>query len=389
MISQVAGEGVNALRRQLATMPLVDHHVHSVFTHQLDRSGFESALTEAPVGPAAPLTAFDSQLGFQVRRLSAPVLDLPAFADPETYLARRAELGVAEITTRLTRASGITDLLIDGGYGSERLFGDRDLAEMSGARVHTIVRLESVAEACITESVSGVSFVDSVSAALQATVGVAVGYKTVVAYRHGLAFDPAKPSIEDVIAAAELWHAEVRRTGIVRLEDATIIRHLIWWALERGAVVQFHTGFGDPDLVLARANPLMLQPLIERAASTGARFALLHCYPFEREAGYLCHAYSNVVMDVGLAVNYLGANAASVIRNSLDLAPFGSTLFSTDAWGLPELIHVGAELWRRAMADVLTEYIDSHGWPVDEAVRVAGMIGSANAERIYSLRTKA
>ena len=46
---------------------LVDHHCHSVVTDDLDRAGFERLLTEG-LRPAPGTSAFDSALGFSVRR---------------------------------------------------------------------------------------------------------------------------------------------------------------------------------------------------------------------------------------------------------------------------------------------------------------------------------
>jgi hypothetical protein len=58
-------------------------------------------------------------------------------------------------------------------------------------------------------------------------------------------------------------------------------------------------------------------------------------------------------------------------------------LFSSDAWGPAELHYLGAVLWRRAMASVLGEWVDSGDWSSVDAVRVAKMVGADNAKRVY------
>ena len=73
---------------------------------------------------------------------------------------------------------------------------------------------------------------------------------------------------------------------------------------------------------------------------------LLHCYPYHREAGYLAHCFEHVYADVGLAINYTGAQATQVIAESLELAPFHKALFSSDAWGAAELYSLGSILFR-------------------------------------------
>jgi hypothetical protein len=91
-----------------------------------------------------------------------------------------------------------------------------------------------------------------------------------------------------------------------------------------------------------------------------------------------------VFLDVGLTINYLGSNAVDAVRASLDLAPFNKVVFSSDAWGLPELVYLGALLWRDATFSVLDGYVQRDGWPVSEALRVAKLVASGNAKTLYS-----
>ncbi|HSV37798.1 MAG TPA: amidohydrolase family protein [Nocardioidaceae bacterium] len=361
---------------------LVDHHVHSLFDRDLSRAELEASITEARTPVGHPHTQFDSQLGFALRRHCAPVLGLPAFASAEEYVARRTELGFEEVSKRLLAAAGISDYCIDGGHRPHELMSTEAFEVLSGARVHEVLRLESAAEEAMANAASGHQFLDRLHAALGAARPVA--FKTVAAYRCGLDLDPAKPADDEVASAAEHWHDEVWHGAPLRLMDPVLIRHLMWWALEQGRPLQVHTGFGDPDLELRSADPALLQPIIARSEQSPGRIVLLHCYPFERSAGYLAHAYPHVYVDVGLATGYLGANAETFLRGAMDLAPFHKLLFSTDAFGLPELVYLGARVWRSAMTRLLTAYVDQEGWPVSEAVRIARMFGTDNARALYA-----
>ena len=65
---------------------------------------------------------------------------------------------------------------------------------------------------------------------------------------------------------------------------------------EYGKPIQFHTGLGDNDIRLIKANPAYMQNLIE--AYPKAKIILLHSsYPYTREAGYLTTVYDNVYLD--------------------------------------------------------------------------------------------
>jgi hypothetical protein len=132
-------------------------------------------------------------------------------------------------------------------------------------------------------------------------------------------------------------------------------------------------------------NPLYLRDFLFDAEAADVPVMLLHCYPYEREAGYLAQSFRSVYIDVGLAVNYLGARSAAVIANSLELAPFGRLLYSSDAWGPAELHYLGAALWRRGLRRVLGPWVDEGEWAVADAERVVEAIAHRNARRVYAL----
>ncbi|WP_127817737.1 amidohydrolase family protein [Microbacterium sp. CPCC 204701] len=371
------------LAAALKAMPLVDHHVHSVLKDPMAEAQLLDALTEAD-HPIDRQTTFDTQVGFAIRRYCAPVLGLAPFATPDEYLARREELGFEEVTRLLLSDAGIGTYLIDGGYNPQALLPVERMMELAGgARAEAIIRLETTAEAVMAASSSGADFVARLYPALEAAAVGAVGWKTVAAYRTGLDLDPAKPTDAELAEAVEAWFAAGSPGAPARLVDRAIVRHLIWWALERGDVVQVHAGFGNTNLHLPTANPAVMQRFVAATQHTGGRIVFLHCYPFLREAGYLAQVYPHVYLDAGLTINYLGANADAAVRETLDLAPFTKVLFSSDAWGAPELVQLGARLWRDATARVLSDYMSVHRWPLAEAIRVAELVAWRNAEALY------
>jgi predicted TIM-barrel fold metal-dependent hydrolase len=209
--------------------------------------------------------------------------------------------------------------------------------------------------------------------------------KSIIGYRFGLDFDPAPPTAAEVTEAAGRWLGDLEQGGSIRVTDPVLLRHLLWTGVERGLPVQVHTGFGDPDADLRRCNPLHLRAFLELAEPRGVPIMLLHCYPYHREAGALAQAYPHVYLDVGLALNHVGARASAVVAESLELAPFGKVLFSSDAFGPAELHYLGALQWRRATTATLSAWVASGDWSDADAVRVAGMIGADNARRVYRL----
>lgn len=86
--------------------------------------------------PRRPLqpgrNAFDSLLGLALRGWCAPVLGLPAHAEPVAYLERRAELGWQEAASLLLRASGTTEWFLDTGFDQNSLSITVDSLLVSG-----------------------------------------------------------------------------------------------------------------------------------------------------------------------------------------------------------------------------------------------------------------
>ncbi|MEY9873602.1 putative TIM-barrel fold metal-dependent hydrolase [Streptacidiphilus sp. MAP12-33] len=359
---------------------LVDQHCHSVVGSELGAAAFASLLTESDRPPAAGASPWDSALGLAVRRWCAPVLGLPEFAPVEAYLERRRELGVAEATRRLLRAAGLSACLVDTGLTEAAgvpLLPVEELGGVAHADVHEIVRIEWIAERATTPDVAAHTWAETVCAALRRAARHAVGLKSVVAYRCGLDLDPVRPSPAEVANAA----LEYLAAGAGRLEHPVLLRHLLWEAVDLGLPLQLHTGFGDPDLTLHRTDPSLLTEFVRAVEPFGTPLVLLHGWPYHRQAAWLAQAFPHVYCDLGLTLTHVGTGARRVLAETLELVPFHKLLFSTDAYGLPELYLVGAA----AFADALDAWL-AEALPVpDEAARVAALIGGGNARRLYKL----
>jgi predicted TIM-barrel fold metal-dependent hydrolase len=366
-------------------LPLLDHHCHGVVRTDLDRAGFESLASESDWPAPLGQTHLDSQAGIAIRAVCAPALDLPRHIDAATYLRRRAELGVDEVNRRLLRATGIRAYFVETGYRGSEVLTPQEIADVADAEARTVIRLERVAEELAETGVSANSFIRSYTEALAAVAADAVAVKTIIAYRYGLDFDPSRPSPREIAAAAAEWLYDCEQRGSVRLDHPVLLRAVLWVGVDLGKPIQFHVGYGDSDIVMHRCDPSKMTGFLRATRGSGVQVMLLHCYPYQREAGYLAHVYPHVWLDTGAAINYTGPNSLAVVRESLEVAPFGKVLFSTDAFGLPELYLCGARLWRRALRLLLDEWISSDWLSPADAQRFAANIASGNARLAYGL----
>ena len=368
-----------------AGLGLVDHHVHGVLTGEQDQDGIEALLSESSSPGPPGTTAFDSQLGFAVRRWCAPVLDLEPLAPATEYVRRRIELGNAEASRRLLTAARVGTWLVDTGYQSGAVTTVSELAQLSNTPGLEIARLESIAERLAGSGGGAGRFADELTAAVQQAAASTVGFKSIAAYRGGLDFDPARPRPAEVEAAAGRWLQQLESGGPARLEDQVLIRHGIWAALDTGLPLQLHTGYGDTDSRLHRADPALLHDFLLESEHTGAPVMLLHCYPYHRQAGALAALFPHVYMDVGEALNHVGARSAVVLAEALELTPFHKMLYSSDAFGLAELHYLGATGFRRDLAQLTGDLVAGGAWSASDAVRVSEMIAAGNAARVYRL----
>jgi len=347
-----------SLEEHLRTVRLVDHHVHGWFTEPGDRAAFEAALNEGATGPVT--SGLDLPVGVAVRRWCAPLLGLPALASADDYWEARSATPYDELVRTFLDAAGVDRWIVDTGLTPDLVTDPEPRSE--------ILRLELLMEQVLGES-------DPVGA-FRERLGVAdvVGAKTIAAYRCGLAIDWSRPHDADVAAHA-------RESG-PRVVDPVLVAFGVHEAAALGLPLQVHTGFGDRDLDLRTADPLHLLPLLR---SVGSPVLLLHCYPFHRHAGYLAQAVEHVSFDVGLAISHLGARSVELVAETMELAPFGKQLYSSDAYGLPELHYLGAVLWRRAMGEVLGAWVRRGDWSEADAIRVVDLVARENAVRVYGL----
>ncbi|KUO10042.1 amidohydrolase family protein [Streptomyces sp. DSM 15324] len=372
--------GAGPVHEELAALELVDHHCHGVTTGPLDRAGFESLLTEGESWPG--LSTFDTPAGVAVRRHCAPLLDLDRHAPTDTYLARRAALGPEEVNRRFLTAARTGVFCVDTGFAPLPLTPPAELARAGGGAAWEVVRLESLAESVAARGVDAGAYADAFRAAALEAVRLpgVVGVKSVAAYRTGFDLDPARPSDTEVTRAARRWLA---RGG--RLDEPVLVRHLLWTAVDLGLPLQLHTGFGDQDIRLHRADPAHLTDWLHLIAGT-IPVLLLHCWPYQRQAAYLAAVFEQVYLDVGLTLHHVGpVRARTVLEEALEITPFRKLLYSSDAYGVSEFYALGALAFRRGLGDLLQDRVDADELSLPDALRLARWAGADNARRVYRL----
>jgi predicted TIM-barrel fold metal-dependent hydrolase len=372
-----------ALLRAWEQEPAVDHHCHPLrrWPFQLTALELRAAFTEA-IDPRIPTEHVLQTAGYRaaLRRLGEALGCDPTEAG---ILEQRNRAEPAEYANRLLQRTNSGLLLLDYGFSAGDTFAPDEHARVVRVPQREIVRVETLAERLVADASDPREWLAAVRAALRRAVQAgAVGVKTICAYRAGLRLRPVDTD-QLGVAFTMLRHKSERHEPI-RLTGAAMCHALVFEAAAEccalGVPLQVHCGFGDPDEDLADASPLGLRPLLQDAQYAGLRLALLHCYPYHREAAYLCAVYPDVSMDLSLAIPMAGADGAQALKEALGLCPFSKLLYATDATRYPEVYLVAALAYRDALAAALAELFDTA-----TALDAGRQVLAANARRLYPL----
>jgi uncharacterized protein len=370
----------------LSAIPLIDGHCHSI-TARFQDSPVESFLrifTEATDGSLIAQHVPHSLIYRRaLRDLGA---HLECASTPEAILEVRRRR--SDYLTALCHDAGIRGLLVDSAYPP----GTLSLSQLQagfGCRVGEVVRLETLEEELLLTAPDFASFEDCFRGALHAAKRrSAVALKSIVAYRSGLAVQ--RVPVSEARQTFQQLKALVERQGRIRLAAKPLLDYCIGIALEEARrlelPVQFHTGFGDPDIDILTANPALLQPILTDPRHAGVPIIILHMgYPYVRESAFLASLYPDVCVDISLVVPLLRALVPHLLRELLALAPATKILYGSDGHSQPEMFWLGAQCGRWALNEVLGGWIEDGTVKEQEALDIAERICFRNALEVYRL----
>jgi predicted TIM-barrel fold metal-dependent hydrolase len=142
---------------------------------------------------------------------------------------------------------------------------------------------------------------------------------------------------------------------------------------------------GDTDVVFDKCNPSQLYELLTDRETWKTKIFLIHGgYPFSQEAAFFANALKNVYVDLSEMIPFASVvGAAEKCAQVLDMAPPSRVVFGSDGIVIPEVHWAGAKIGRRVLARALEKFVAEEVYDEDEAHRIAKMVLSENAKRIY------
>jgi predicted TIM-barrel fold metal-dependent hydrolase len=362
---------------------VIDDHAHP-FPLNTDR--FDPAGITLDIAPGGAADARRRELG--PRRLATEMMLV--------RLAGRLGCSVGDVTAARQDAAsdwpayvrglfsdvGITGMLIDPGaeaFPTEA--GVSPYADVADLPMWDLVRIDPLVDRLIGAGATAQEIVQSVEEQLASRAAHgAVGAKTVLAYRTGLAVDPrADLAAADVSLRSDL---PVRRRGKA-LRDL-VFRRVLACCTDLGLPLQVHTGFGDSDIRLRDADPLLLEEVLRTAEGEAASVVLLHGgFPWHEQVAYLASTRPRVWVDFSLSDLVSPATTADRLLRLIDLAPTSRLLLGSDGHGAPETHWFAVGTLRDAWSVVRGRLgaVARAEW-LDDAEHA---LFSSNAQQLYGL----
>ena len=246
----------------LTHIPVVDHHCHpwlhpgAAYEPETYRRLFTEGVHPG-IHAQVPHTIY---YRWTIREL-ARLLECEPTEDD--VLATRAGMGHDAFAARLMAEANVESAILDhlfSGRGADNFSVAQMGPQLGGARTYAAVRLESVLAELVAESDDAeeaeAKFRHRLNRDAFAAEGT-VSLKSIAAYRTGLAIED--PSRGDAYARFAALKTEARANGSVRIADKVYLDYhlmiaLRWCAAEKFPI-QFHSGYGDPDVDLRTGNP--------------------------------------------------------------------------------------------------------------------------------------
>lgn len=328
---------------------------------------------------------------------------------------KRKSLGVYKLAQVCIDAAKISAILVDDGLPfppGKRPISVREFQKhLSVPVARRVLRLETEAEILLADMV----FTNQLRTQTEASTEAAgnarlfrklfrqhvesqlhdvVSFKSIVAYRSSLKVNVNVDDIQLEQALSELLNSlqapHSHKAGhSIRLSHPVIINVVVTEGLnlarQHQIPIQFHCGFGDPDLDLCNANPALLHEMIHKFPDVS--IVLLHgAWPYVREAAFLSSNYPNVYVDIGLAIPLLSVRGMTEMLTTLfEVAPLDRIMYSSDAHTTPDMFYLAARWGRRVVAAVVAASVASADLTVHQATEAVAGILANNAIRLYRL----
>jgi hypothetical protein len=287
----------------------------------------------------------------------------------------------SDYTQRLFQDAELAGLLLDFGYPTPRI-ATETYAALSGLPLWEVYRIEPVMVRLREEYSEFADFAAAYRQDLKQALreNHVLGLKSIIAYRSGLEILE-----KDEKEACEQYE-QFRRDA--RAEVKALRDYCLHIAMEEcteaGKVMHIHTGIGDGEVVLTKASPSFLLPMLRAKKYLDTKVHLVHGgYPWVEEAAYITSILPNVYMDISLQNPFAGHGVERIISRVFEMAPFTKVMYGSDAFTMPEMNWLGVHLFKECFTRVLENWVEREYMDEEVARHIAELVLYKNFENVY------
>lgn len=379
------------MKIDLTNSVLIDNHAHSLIKRHLEidaiefRRAFSESNSMSMIQNHVPSSLHYMNMLNQLR-------EILNFETEEELIERRQQSTPAAHVNELWDDASIGALLVDDGYMHDTMMPIAELSSVCQRPVYRILRIETLLEQLFQQSKSLRGLDEALESQLRSpddSGSKVVGLKTIAAYRGGLPFDPqaksdsAKADFDNIKKSLEESKKPLRLTKNPLYHQLLLRSFEI--AGQLNLPIQVHTGIGDTDLTLHESNPTIMTPLLRDKRFASCKFVFLHCYPYHREAAYLCSVFPNCYMDLSLTSILVSGAFRNILLETMAVSPTTKILAGTDGHSIPEMHWYGAINLKNALSSVLNQMVSENYLRVADAQIIAENILFANCRELYFL----
>lgn len=307
-----------------------------------------------------------------------------AAADAISARNERAAADWAGWVRHLFNDADIAGVVLDEARHPAEAPRTSSYAELAGRPMWEMVRIDPLVDDLIGRDAAAADVMAAVEDAMSAAAGRGcVAFKTILAYRSGLAVDPTVDLRSAQRQLADDRGLPVRRRG--KAVRDLVFRRMLAVAADLDIAVQIHTGYGDSEIVLAQSHPLLLEEVLRTPEGSAARVVLIHgSFPWHQEAAHLAATRPNVWVELSLSNLFSPIGTADRLVQILDIAPAQRVLLGSDGHGAPETHWFGCLTLRDAWTQVESR-LGAAGVTPGWLAQTRAALFAGNARTVYRL----
>lgn len=376
----------------LEAIPVIDAHCHP-FTDEHRQINLQQLrdIIMFKLEGGAPPHAFDTMTAHMFLRELSELL--VCSATPQAVVDARNKQTLADYPAYVDEVLGvasITTLLPDTGYPYWKKVTIQDCAKVvTRQKLYEVFRVESIFRSRDSIYLSDPDlhfdrYIECYRAACENAIKDTgcVAMKTVIAYRTGLSIQPVLYS--DAKAAYES-NADVDMKAQKIVRDY-LFKFTAQLASELGVPFLLHTGFTALTKPWSYGNPTDLVPILTDPDLKDVRFVLLHGgYPWNSAAGFIAAHHPNVYLDLSEFNPATSIGVEKNFREVLQFAPLSKIMFGSDGLGIPELFWYAVVLAKRAMGNILEQFVQERLMSSEQAEDYAALFFNGTTKKVFCL----